>query len=129
TISFLTPQKSENTKFLEVTGFKIHNGYTIEEIANADVKRLKTINKKHDIYTAEMGKLYEWDNLAQSENIEYDDTKLNDLEKTRRENNDKLKLMREQFNNEHAIGLSNPKQDRMQEQLKKMRQKLYREGK
>jgi len=129
TISFLTPQKSEKTKFLDVIGFKIHNGYTIEEIANADVKRLKSINKKHDIFTAELGKLYEWDNLAQSENIEYDDIKLNDLEKTRRENNDKLKLMREQFNNEHTNGLPNQKNDRTQEQLKRMRQKLYKEGK
>lgn len=134
TISFLTPQKSEKTKFLDVIGFKIHNGYTIEEIANADAKRIKSINKYHDLFSAELGKLYEWDNLAQSENIEYEDSKLNDLEKTRRENAAKLKLMREQFNNEKSNGInpnanSSSNSVRMQEQLKRMRQKLYKEGK
>lgn len=129
TISFLTPQKTEKTKFLEVIGFKIHNGYTVEEIANADAKRLKTINKNHDIYTIELGKLYAWDDITQSENVEYDDTKLNDLEHTRRENADKLKLMREQFKNEHSIGLSNTPDSRLEERQKQMRLKLYREGK
>lgn len=129
TISFLTPQKSEKTKYLEVIGFKIHNGYTVEGIADTDAKRLKTINKNHDIYTIEMGKLYAWDDITQSENVEYDDTKLNNLEQTRRENADKLKLMREQFKNEHSIGLSNTPDSRLEERQKQMRAKLYKEGK
>lgn len=129
TISFLTPQKSEKTKFLEVIGFKVHNGYTVEGIADTDAKRIKTINKNHDIYTIEMGKLYAWDDITQSENVEYDDTKLNNLEQTRRENADKLKLMREQFKNEHSIGLSNTPDSRLEERQKQMRAKLYKEGK
>jgi hypothetical protein len=129
TISFLTPQKEEKTKYLDVIGFKVHNGYTIEELASSDAKRLKTINNKHDIYPLEMGKLYPWDDITKTENVEYDDKKLNDLEKTRRENADKLKLMREQFKNEHLNSIPNNTNSRMQEQLKKMRQKLYKEGK
>jgi hypothetical protein len=129
TISFLTPQKEEKTKFLDVIGFKVYNGYTIEEIADTDSKRLKSINNKHDIWPLEMGKLYPWDDITKTENVEYDDKKLNDLEKTRRENADKLKLMREQFKNEHKIGLDRTQNSRTQDQLKRMRQKLYKEGK
>ena len=75
TISFLTPQKEEKTKYLEVIGFKVHNGYTNEDIANDDTKRLKSIDNRHDIFPIEMGKLYPWDDLTKTDNIEYDDTK------------------------------------------------------
>lgn len=40
-ISFLTPQKLEQTKLLDVIGLKIHDGYTTEEIAKNDAKVLK----------------------------------------------------------------------------------------
>lgn len=127
TISFLTPQKEEKTKYLDVVGFKVHNGYTNEESAKDDAKRLKTINNNHDIFAIELGKIYSWDDISKSDNIEYDNTELNELERTRRENADKLKLMREQFSNEKANPF--PVNTRMEDQLKKMRDKLHREGK
>lgn len=129
-ISFLTPQKSEKTKYLDVIGFKVQNGYTIEELADSDAQKIKAKNTKHDIYTIEMGKVYAWDDINRTENIEYENKELNNLEKTRRENADKLKLMREQFKNEHMnFPSKNSSDTKKNVTATRLRKRLYREGK
>jgi len=127
-ISFLTPQKHEDTKYLDIVGFKVHNGYTIEEMADKDAVLIKNRNKMHDICPIELGKLYSWDNIDKAETMEYDDKRLNDLEVKRRENADKLKLMREQFRNEHATVKFAP--DRKKTEIQdRLRENLYKKGK
>ena len=101
TISFLTPQKIDSIKFLDVKGFRVHNGYNTHELANIDAKKIKDQKKNHDVYISELGKIYAWDDATKTDEVEYDDNKLNELEKTRRENIDKIKLMSEQFKNEY----------------------------
>jgi hypothetical protein len=128
-ISFLTPQKSEKTKFLDVVGFKVHNGYTIEDLANGDAKRIKEKNKNHDVFPIEMGKLYPWDDISKSEAIEYEDSRMDDLEKKRRENADKLKLMREQFKNEKCNFPVSTNGKRKKDAAEKIRNELYKKGK
>lgn len=127
TISFLTPQKYEDTKYMDIIGFKVHNGYTIEENANKDCTLIKQRNKNHDIFPIEMGKLYNWDDIDKAEQSEYDNQKLNELEAKRRENADKVKLMKEQFKNEHNLKIA-PDRGRNEIQ-ERMRNNLYKQGK
>src|SRR5580700_1979901 len=93
TVSFLTPHKLEKLKFLDIMGFKIHNGYSNIELALDDAKKIKEKNKNHDVYISQLGKIYAWDDATKTDSIEYDNDKLNDLEKTRKENIDKIKLI------------------------------------
>jgi len=72
--------------------------------------------------------LYGWDDATKVEEVEYDNQKLNDLEKTRRENMDKAKLVSEQFKNEFKTLHANVSDTRKTAQLKKMQQKLYEKG-
>ncbi|MEM3061968.1 MAG: DUF5832 domain-containing protein [Nitrososphaerota archaeon] len=127
TVSFLDPQKIENLDFMEVRGIKIHNGYTSPEMASEDAKKIKKKKKEHDVFIAQIGKVYAWNDDTRTESIEYDNDKLNELEKTRRENMDKLKLMAEQFKNERRTFFANHNERR--EQLRrKIQQKLYERG-
>ncbi len=128
TISFLTPQKIEKINFLGIKGFKVHNGYNNDQIAHDDAKKLKDKNKSHDIYVSQLGKLYAWDDATKTDSIEYDDDKLNDLEKNRRENIDKIKLLSEQFKNEHKTIYSNVDPKQMNETRTKMREKFHKKG-
>ena len=128
TISFLTPQRLDNIKYFKIRGIKIHNAYTSAKAAHDDAKKIKDKNKQHDIYVAEIGKIYGWDDATKVDEVEYDNQKLNDLEKTRRENMDKIKLMSEQFNNEYKTLHANVPDNRKINQLKKMQQKLYEKG-
>ncbi|BCS83114.1 hypothetical protein QLL95_gp1009 [Cotonvirus japonicus] len=128
TISFVTAEKIEKIKNLDIKAFKVHNGYTTLETANFDVKKLRTNNPNHDVYVSQIGKLYQWDDATKSDSIEYDDKKLNDLEKTRKENIDKVKLMQEQFNNEYKTIYANDNNNRTNNQKKKLRDKLYEKG-
>ena len=75
-----------------------------------------------------MGKIYAWDDATKTDNIEYDDKKLNDLDKTRRENLDKIKLMQNQYKNDYVSAGMNANQLRMQEQRKRIQKKLYQKG-
>lgn len=127
TISFLTPQKLDSLKYLDVKGFKVHNGYNNEELANSDAKLIKEKYPNHDVYLSQIGKIYAWDDATKTDDIEYDNQKLNNLEKTRRENIDKFKLMREQLKNELPLR-PNVNKERMDSQKKRMQQKLYDKG-
>jgi hypothetical protein len=128
TISFLTPQKLEKIKYLDVKGFKVHDGYNTGELANDDAKKIKEKNKNHDVYLSQLGKIYAWDDATKTDSVEYDDEKLNDLEKTRRENIDKIKLMGEQFDNEYKTLHANTNTDRIEAQKKRIQKKLYEKG-
>lgn len=127
-ISFLTPQKMEKTKYLDAKGFKIHNGYNTFELASEDVKKIKEKNKNHDIYVSQIGKIYAWDDATKTDVVEYDNEKLNDLEKTRRENLDKIKLMKEQFKNEYKTLYADGNKNRLVEARKSVQKKLYERG-
>jgi len=127
TISFITPTKVEKTKYLDMYGFKVHNGYNTFELSDVDAVKIKNKNKNHDVYLAELGKLYAWDDATKSDSLQYDNSKLNDLEKTRRENVDKIKLMSETYKNEFKP-MPNKNKNRQEAQLKKMQKKLYEKG-
>ena len=123
-ISFLTPNKLDALKLLDVKGFKVHNGYNTSEIANSDIKIIKTKKREHDVYLASLGKLHAWDDATKADEIEYEQKKLNDLEKTRRQNADKVELMKQHFKNE----FQNNKLDRRAKKLKEVQQRLYDRG-
>lgn len=128
TISFLTPQKRDNTKYLNVYGFKVHNGYNSSEIAEFDAKAIKDKNNKHDVYISQLGKLYAWDDATKTDNVSYDNNELNELEGTRRQQADKIKLMAEQAVNEHKTIYANTDANRLKAQRDSMRKKLYDKG-
>ncbi|AYV84992.1 MAG: hypothetical protein Satyrvirus2_3 [Satyrvirus sp.] len=128
TISFLTPQKINSMANLDVKGFKIHNGYNTMELAMNDAKKIKENNNSHDVYLAQMGKIYAWDDATRSDVVEYDNDKLNNLEKTRRENIDKVKLMGEQFKNEYKNIYADSNKERLDIQRKRIQKKLYDKG-
>lgn len=124
TISFLTPQKIEHLKWFDVRGFKVHTGQNTVELAQDDMKRIKESKKDHDVFLAQMGKIHAWDDTTKAEEIKYNNNKLNDMEKARRENLDKLKLLGENFKNE----LQSANHDRKIQQVRRMQQKLYEKG-
>ena len=128
TISFLTPEKIDSINFLDIKGFKVHNGFNTFELAKNDAKERKEKNKNHDVYLSQLGKIYGWDDATRTEEIEYGDDKLDELEKTRRENIDKIKLIKEQFKNEYKTLYANTNMDRMEQQRNKMKKKLYEKG-
>lgn len=128
TISFLDPHKIEKINYLDMKGFKVYNGYNVFELAKEDASKIKNIKKEHDIYISQIGKIYVWDDATKSDDIEYDDEKLNDLEKTRKENIDKMKLMAQQFKNEHKKYNENPNTDRKNKQIERLKNKLYEKG-
>lgn len=128
TISFLTPQNIDKLKHIDIRGFKVHDGYNNPEAADEDVKIIRERNKNHDVYVAKMGKLCAWDDATKSDAIQYDDRQLNDLEKTRRENVDKIKLMKEQLGNEFKVQNIDPYRDRLKDSKDRLREKLYDKG-
>uniref|UniRef100_A0A6C0LQY8 Uncharacterized protein n=1 Tax=viral metagenome TaxID=1070528 RepID=A0A6C0LQY8_9ZZZZ len=128
TISFLTPQNLDHCKYIGVRGFKVHNGYNTEELAGLDAKKIKMAKKEHDVFLSEIGKIYAWDDASKADIVEYDDSKLNDLEKTRKENIDKIKLMSEQFKNEYNTINANVVDERKEDTIRRLRQKMYDKG-
>lgn len=128
TISFLTPQRIDKCKYLDVMGFKVHNGFNTYELASADAKATKEKKQDHDVYISEMGKIYAWDDATRTDEIEYENDKLNDLEKKRKENIDKLKLMRDQYKIEYEKIHANLNKEKQKSQLDKMKEKLHKKG-
>lgn len=127
-ISFLSPEKVEKTKYLDVRGFKVHDGYNTFELANDDAKKIKKQNNSHDVFLSQMGKIYAWDDATRSDSVEYDNEKLNSLEKTRRDNLAKSKLMKEQITNEYKSSQHVQNNNRVEIQRKRIQQKLYERG-
>jgi hypothetical protein len=128
-ISFLTPQKIKDLEIINVKGFKVHGGYNTIDIASDDAKKIKSKNKNHDVYLSQLGKMYSWDDTSKADSIEYENDKLNTLERTRRENADKVKLMKEQFKNEYNNNNINPDNYRADKIRERIRKKFYEKGK
>lgn len=128
TISFLSPEKVDDTSFMNIMGFKVHNGFNTFELAKNDAKERKIKDARYDVYPSQLGKLYPWDDATKTDEIEYDDAKLNELDRTRRENIDKIKLIKEQFKNEYKTLYANTNLERMEQQRKRLRTKLYDKG-
>ncbi len=126
-ISFLTPNKIESIKHLDVLGFKVHNGYNTFELADDDVKKIKENNKSHDVYISQVGKIYAWDDATKTDEVEYGNDKLNELEKQRLENVAKVKMVREQLMNDRKFKLfmDDDKEDSVRQRMQK---KLYDKG-
>lgn len=105
-ISFIGVDKIDKINFLQIRGFKIHNGYTSVEAAAEDAAKLRLKMPNHDIYIAPIGKFLKWDDINSSEQIDYqasneeDTRKLNDMELKRREGRDKYDLILQQEKNE-----------------------------
>ena len=127
TVSFLSPQKMDKTKYLDVLGIKVHNGYSTLELANIDAQMIKD-KKNYDVYVAKMGSVHPWDDATKTDSIEYDNKKLNDLEKTRRENIDKIKLMGNQYKNEHQLNNTKKPNNQSDDIRKRLQKKLYKKG-
>lgn len=121
TISFLTP-KFESTKQIDIHGFCVYEGYIHETDGKESAKRIKDQIKYHDVFLAEIGKVYAWDDVTKSNQVCYDDEKLNDMEARRRENVDRARLLNEQHENENKK--TNAKITRRQ----KLQQDLYKRG-
>ncbi|QGR53911.1 hypothetical protein [Moumouvirus maliensis] len=129
TLSFFSSDRVDKTKCLNIKAFKVHNGYSNVELANEDAKNIKKNKQEHDVYVSLMGKLYPWDDATKSDAIEYDNEKLNELERTRKENIDKIKLMNQQFKNEYKTIYANDNVEKLKAQKKRLREKLYEKGK
>jgi len=126
TISFLTSRNIAQTNSIDVKGFKLHTGQNTLELAKDDIKRIKENHQNLDVFLIQMGKLYSWDDISKSESIEYENEKLNELEKTRRESMDRVKLLNEQIINESkTVDTPNVRKDK---QMEKLRKKLYEKG-
>ena len=128
TISFLTPKKIKDLEHFDVLGFKVHNGYNTSETAGIDSKIIKRNNPNHDIFVSHIGKIYPWDDDSSSEEFVFDNKKLNKLEHTRRENLDKMNLMKEQFKNEKSFDVTDKRSANIEKMKKRMRAKLHESG-
>lgn len=125
TISFLTAENIEQTKMLDVNGFKIYGGYNTSELAYLHAENIKTNNNKHDIYVCQMGKIYSWDDVSMTDEIKYTDSRLDNLEKKRREKAAELKLINEQIKEKNKKATKS----KIESISKRMHQKLYERGK
>lgn len=130
-ISFLSSEKIEKTKWMNIKGFKIHNGYNSGEMADSDCEEIRRTRPNHDVFVGKVGKLHPWDDATKTDTTKYDNKKLNDLEKARKENVDKINLMSEQMKNEFKYKTIKPNSaiDRMDRERKRINQKLYKMGK
>lgn len=106
-MSFLTPNKIKGAENFNTYGFKIFDGYVNENDASNDVEIIKKSNKYNDIFVADVGKIYAWDDIDSAYSIRYDDPRMDELEKKRRENQDKSQMLMEQTYNEKIIPKKN----------------------
>lgn len=128
TISFITPSKNEDSNFLDVIGFKIHGGFNTAEQASYDSEKIRKRDPHHDVYMVELGKLYPWDDATKTDNIKYSDDKLNEMERTRKESIDKIKLINEQFVNEYKLNRSDKNSQNCHKIKERFRKKLLDKG-
>ena len=86
TMSFLTPDKITGMANTGILGFRVYDGYTTLEMADLDAKRIAAENINHDIYVTQMGRIHAWDDSEYSENVEYRDPELNELQRRHQKN-------------------------------------------
>lgn len=132
-ISFITPQKIEKCLMFDVIGFKVHNGYIDKDCAMDDVAKIRKKSDVDNIYLCKMGAICAWDNDAYADEVEYGIKKLNKYEKSYREQQDKLDLVKKQLESEYNTKKTKicptNKNDKIQKIRDRMRMKLYKEGK
>lgn len=88
----------------------------------------KEKRQRHNVFLAKMGKVHAWDDDTKTESIDYDNKTLNNMEKAKRENEDKLKVVKEQFGNEmKAITIKNDNV-RREAILNNLRNELHEKG-
>ena len=90
TISFLTP-----AAYLDVLGFKVHNGYPTYDLAAMGAEETRRDQPRYDVFVCQMGKLYEWDNLQKTDKMIYEEGQLTSMEVSRKENVDRLRLLQQ----------------------------------
>jgi hypothetical protein len=132
-ISFLSQNKIYGSNGLDVNGFIVYDAYCTEKEAEAHIKLIKTSNDKHDIYLSQIGKLYAWDDSSKTDVTVYGNKKLNDMEKGRKENEDKLNVFKQQIKNEYQNKInSHIKKNReavgVQKLKEKFRKKMHEKG-
>jgi hypothetical protein len=114
-----------NLQALDVTGFRVYGGYVDEKSAMDDLPMIKQKSGDvHDVFNGKTGKVHPWNDLDSVETIIYDNKKMNDLEKTRREKDDKMRLLKRQMENETSRPSEKPSATIM-----RLRKKLYAKGK
>lgn len=95
-VSFLSPNKLVDLGSLDLKGIKIHNGYRSLETLKEEIAAVKAACPNHDVFVAEMGKIYPWDDFHRTQDVIYENNKLTSMEKSRREDLDTLKLLQQQ---------------------------------
>src|ERR1700747_737953 len=128
TMAFLSPDKIDKTKFLDVRGFKIFSCYASYESAEAHANELEKTNTNHDIYIGQMGKLLSWDDLQKASNIQHKDKKLNELDRTYRENADKAKLYNEQVKDDQKMKINANINQKKVQTVSRLRKQLLKSG-
>lgn len=128
TISFLTPQKMEGFETYDVRGFKVHNGYTSQEMIKEDIAKLKQTHREHDIFVSQLGKVYAWDDLSKVSELIYDNKKLTSMKKAQQEDLETLKVIYQQKAIDTKIK-PNDDAKRANATRQKILQKLHAQGK
>jgi hypothetical protein len=130
-ISFITPQKIDKCLMFDVIGFKVHNGYSDKENAIDDVAKLRKASDLDNIYVCKMGAICAWDDDTYADEVEYGIKKLNKYEKSYREQQDKLDLVKKQLESEYNTKKTKTCPDNNSKIKKirdRMRKKLYEKG-
>lgn len=110
---------------LDIAGFRVYGGYMDKEAAMDDSATIKSnLTVSHDVFLGKTGKVHPWNDLESVETIVYDNKKMNDLEKTRREKDDKMRLLKRQMENEAP---SKPT-ERPSATMARLRRKLHEKG-
>jgi hypothetical protein len=129
TLSFLTPQNVTKTKHVDIRGFKIYGGYINEDLAKAAGAKIKQENPSHNVFVAQMGELYDWDNVNNTDEMDYGDSKQNAIEKNRRADADKTRLIKQQLANDlQAQAQAKIQTDRRKQINAKLANKLHAKG-
>jgi hypothetical protein len=128
TLSFITPQNVPKTKYVDIRGFKIYGGYNNEELAKDAGRKIKAANPNHNVFVAQLGQLYDWDNVNNTDEIDYDDPKQNAIEKNRRADADKTRLIKQQYANEIQHAHQSQQSSRKRQINAKLAKKLHDKG-
>lgn len=133
TVSFMTPNHTPGLEPFHIRGIKIYHGYEDNKTDNAQIKKdisaIRARNPRFDIFVGRIGHLQVWDDANSTDAVYYDDEKLNSIEETCRESQEKRKLLTQQIRNEAQKNAStNSSQDRLTRQRERMLKRLHDRG-
>lgn len=136
TMSFIDPVNYEDAedipdaKFLTTKGFIVYDGYNLSDQAKNNAKEIKETFPHHDITVGDVGKVHEWNDRENAEEIEYSRKELNDMERARRDNAEKLKVVSEQMQNDKfKPGYRSKEVNEREKRKERVLKKLLSEGK